>query len=139
MKFLHTMIRVKDLDKALHFFVDLLGLKVSRKKDYENARFSLIFLTDGISDTELELTYNWDQEDEYTSGRNFGHLAFLVDDIYKTCEKLEDNGVQILRPPRDGHMAFVKSPDGISIELLQNGNPLNPSEPWVSRENIGTW
>lgn len=139
MKFLHTMIRVKDLDRALHFFVDLLGLKVSRQKDYENARFSLVFLTDGESDSEIELTYNWDQDEEYSYGRNFGHLAFLVDDIYKTCEHLENNGVQILRPPRDGHMAFVKSPDNISIELLQKGDALPPQDPWQSMENIGSW
>lgn len=139
MKFLHSMIRVKDLDKALHFFVNLLGLKISRRKDYEQGRFSLVFLSDSYSDVEIELTYNWDQEADYTNGRNFGHLAFLVDDIYEICEKLEANGVQILRPPRDGHMAFVKTPDEISIELLQKGNPLSPQEPWKSRENIGTW
>ena len=139
MKFLHSMIRVKDLDKSLHFYVELLGLEVSRRKDYEQGRFSLIFLTDGQSDAEIELTYNWDQEEDYSNGRNFGHLAFLVDDIYATCQKLEDNGVTILRPPRDGYMAFVKSPDQISIELLQKGDALAPKEPWISRENIGSW
>lgn len=139
MKFLHSMIRVKDLDKSLHFYVELLGLEVSRRKDYEQGRFSLIFLTDGQSDAEIELTYNWDQEEEYSNGRNFGHLAFLVDDVYATCQKLEDNGVTILRPPRDGYMAFVKSPDQISIELLQKGDALAPKEPWISRENIGSW
>ena len=139
MKFLHSMIRVKDLDKSLHFYVELLGLEVSRRKDYEQGRFSLIFLTDGQSDAEIELTYNWDQEEDYSNGRNFGHLAFLVDDIYATCQKLEDNGVTILRPPRDGYMAFVKSPDQISIELLQKGDALAPKEPWSSRENIGSW
>lgn len=139
MKFLHSMIRVKDLDKSLHFYVELLGLEVSRRKDYEQGRFSLIFLTDGQSDAEIELTYNWDQEEDYSNGRNFGHLAFLVDDIYAACQKLEDNGVTILRPPRDGYMAFVKSPDQISIELLQKGDALAPKEPWSSRENIGSW
>lgn len=139
MKFLHSMIRVKDLDKALFFFVELLGLEVARRKDYEQGRFSLIFLTDKQTDAEIELTYNWDQSDEYTNGNNFGHLAFLVDDIYVMCEKLEANGVTILRPPRDGHMAFVKSPDQIAIELLQKGEPLAPRSPWSERENQGSW
>ena len=139
MKFLHSMIRVKDLDKALYFFVDLLGLKVARRKDFEQGRFSLIFLSDKHSDVEIELTYNWDQKEDYTNGNNFGHLAFLVDDIYAICQKLEDHGVTILRPPRDGHMAFVKTPDQISIELLQKGEALPPQEPWASRENIGSW
>jgi lactoylglutathione lyase len=139
MKFLHSMIRVKDLEKTLHFFVDLMGLEVSRRKDYEKGRFSLIFLTDGKSDAEIELTYNWDQQEDYTNGNNFGHLAFRVDDIYSMCEKLQDNGVTILRPPRDGYMAFVKTPDEISIELLQAGDPLPTKEPWASMESQGSW
>lgn len=139
MKFLHSMIRVKDLDKALFFFVDLLGLEVARRKDFDQGRFSLIFLTDMQTDAEIELTYNWDQKEDYANGNNFGHLAFLVDDIYSICQKLEDNGVEILRPPRDGHMAFVKTPDQISIELLQKGDALPPQEPWASRKNQGSW
>lgn len=139
MKFLHSMIRVKDLDKTLYFFVDLLGLKVKSRKDYEEGKFSLIFLESEGSDATIELTYNWDSEEEYTNGRNFGHLAFLVDDIYKTCQKLQDNGVVINRPPRDGYMAFIKTPDGISIELLQSGDPLDAVEPWKSMKNIGDW
>ncbi|MDG1478114.1 MAG: VOC family protein [Myxococcota bacterium] len=141
MRFLHSMIRVRDLDDALHFFVDLLGLTVVRRSDYEKGRFSLIFLSTGAANDPamIELTYNWDQEAPYTGGRNFGHLAFAVDDIYATCDTLQDGGVTILRPPRDGRMAFVRSPDAISIELLQAGAPLPPREPWVSMPSSGSW
>jgi lactoylglutathione lyase len=141
MRFLHSMIRVLDLDAALHFFVDLLGLKVVRRSDYESGRFSLVFLSTGHPDDNatVELTWNWDQEEPYGGGRNFGHLAYAVDDIYALCQKLQDNGVTILRPPRDGRMAFVKSPDGISVELLQAGEPLPVQEPWASMPSTGTW
>ena len=140
MKYLHTMIRVQNLEKALHFFVDVLGLQVSRKKDYPEGKFTLVFLSTGEENaSEIELTYNWDQAEAYTVGRNFGHLAFEVDDIYDFCEKIQSMGVVISRPPRDGRMAFVRSPDSISIELLQKGNPLPPKEPWVSMPNTGEW
>ena len=146
MEFLHTMIRVSDIDASLDFYCNELGLIEFSRKDYEKGRFTLIFLCapedKNLADENrkplIELTYNWDKE-EYAGGRNFGHLAFRVDNIYKICEKLQDNGVVINRPPRDGHMAFVKSPDGISIELLQKGNNLEPKEPWLSMENTGTW
>lgn len=139
MKFLHTMIRVLDLDAALKFFIEGLGLKEIRRKEVEKGRFTLVFLAAAQGEAEIELTYNWDQEEPYISGRNFGHLAFLVDDIYAKCTFLSKQGVEILRPPRDGHMAFVKSPDGISIELLQKGDAMAPAEPWVSMENKGSW
>ena len=140
MKYLHTMIRVQNLEKALHFFVDVLGLQVSRKKDYPEGKFTLVFLSTGEENaSEIELTYNWDQAEAYTVGRNFGHLAYEVDDIYDFCEKIQSMGVVISRPPRDGRMAFVRSPDSISIELLQKGKPLPPKEPWVSMPNIGEW
>ncbi|MFK8138777.1 MAG: VOC family protein [Bdellovibrionales bacterium] len=139
MKFLHTMIRVKDLDRALDFFINKLGLIEKRRKEVPAGKFTLVFLSAPDSEAEIELTYNWDQSEEYDSGRNFGHLAFLVDDIYDKCKSLQDSGVAILRPPRDGHMAFVKSPDGISIELLQKGDALEKAEPWVSMENQGSW
>ncbi|TGM79788.1 VOC family protein [Leptospira bouyouniensis] len=140
MKYLHTMIRVQNLEKALHFFVDILGLKVSRKKEYPDGKFTLVFLTTGEEDlSEIELTYNWDQSEPYSIGRNFGHLAYEVDNIYDLCEKIQSMGVVINRPPRDGRMAFVRSPDSISIELLQKGNPLPPKEPWVSMPNSGEW
>ncbi|TGK46686.1 lactoylglutathione lyase [Leptospira bouyouniensis] len=140
MKYLHTMIRVQNLEKALHFFVDILGLKVSRKKEYPDGKFTLVFLTTGEEDmSEIELTYNWDQVEPYSIGRNFGHLAYEVDNIYDLCEKIQSMGVVINRPPRDGRMAFVRSPDSISIELLQKGNPLPPKEPWVSMPNSGEW
>lgn len=139
MEFLHTMIRVKDLDRALDFFCTHLGLKEVRRKEIEAGRFTLVFLRGENSEAEVELTYNWDQEEEYSFGRNFGHLAFRVDDIYATCKKLQSAGITINRPPRDGHMAFVKSPDNISIELLQKGDALAPEEPWVSMENTGSW
>lgn len=138
MEFLHTMLRVKDLEAALNFW-ELLGLKVLRRKDYEQGRFTLVFLATHEGAPEIELTHNWDQKDDYTFGRNFGHLAFSVENIYETCARLEKSGITILRPPRDGHMAFIKSPDNQSVELLQKGNRLTPQEPWLSRENIGSW
>lgn len=139
MKYLHTMVRVSDLDKSLEFYCDHLGLVQLQRRDFEEARFSLIFLAaPGDEDAQLELTYNWDPEN-YDEGRNFGHLAYAVDDIYETCQRLADAGVTINRPPRDGHMAFVRSPDNISIELLQRGNALPPIEPWKSMENNGKW
>jgi len=146
MEFLHTMIRVSDVDASLDFYCNKLGLIEFSRKDYEKGRFTLIFLC-APEDKNLavqnrkpliELTYNWDKE-EYTGGRNFGHLAFRVDNIYEICQKLQDNGVVINRPPRDGHMAFIKSPDGISIELLQKGDSLEPQEPWSGMENTGSW
>ena len=141
MRFLHTMIRVYDLDAALHFFVDLLGLTLSRRNDYPQGRFSLVFLSTGAPGdaAEIELTFNWDQAEPYGGGRNFGHLAFEVDDIYAACARLRDGGVAILRPPRDGRMAFVRSPDQVSIELLQRGAALPPAEPWASMPNQGEW
>ena len=139
MKYLHTMVRVADLDAALRFYRDGLGLQEMRRKDVEAGRFTLVFLAAPESpEAELELTYNWDPE-TYSGGRNFGHLAFAVDNIYAVCEHLQNMGVTINRPPRDGYMAFVKSPDGISVELLQQGDPLHPTEPWQSMENTGTW
>jgi lactoylglutathione lyase len=138
MKYLHTMIRVSDVKATLDFFA-LLGLKEVRRIDNEAGRFSLIFLAaPGDEAAQVELTHNWD-EAGYTGGRNFGHLAYAVDDIYATCQHLMDGGLTINRPPRDGHMAFVKSPDGISIELLQAGPRLAPAEPWASMPNTGTW
>lgn len=139
MKYLHTMVRVSDLDASLKFFRDGLGLELVRQKDYEKGRFTLAYLAaPGDPEAELELTYNWDPE-TYTGGRNFGHVAYRVDNIYDLCEHLQSMGVTINRPPRDGHMAFVRSPDGISIELLQAGEPLPPQEPWASMENTGSW
>jgi lactoylglutathione lyase len=139
MKYLHTMVRVTDLDASLKFYRDLLGLKELRRRDSEQGRFTLVFLAaPGDESAQLELTYNWDPED-YTGGRNFGHLAYEVDDIYALCQKLQDAGVTINRPPRDGHMAFVRSPDNISIELLQKGESLAPKEPWASMESVGQW
>ena len=146
MEFLHTMIRVSDVDASLDFYCNKLGLIEFSRKDYEKGRFTLIFLcapedknlADQNKKPLIELTYNWDKE-EYSGGRNFGHLAFRVDNIYEICQKLQDNGVVINRPPRDGHMAFIKSPDGISIELLQKGDSLEPQEPWSSMENTGSW
>ena len=141
MKYLHTMVRIKDLDESLDFYCNKLGLKEIKRKKSEKGRFTLIFLGADNSDQDtglLELTYNWDNE-KYTGGRNFGHLAYRVHNIYKTCQKLMDSGVIINRPPRDGHMAFVRSPDGISIEILQEGEHLSPQEPWSSMENIGSW
>ncbi len=141
MKFLHSMIRVYDLDAALRFFCDGLGLKQTRRSDYEKGRFSLVFLETGADDdnAQIELTYNWDQDAPCDGGRNFGHLAFAVDDIYATCEHLQSMGVSVLRPPRDGRMAFVRSPDQISIELLQKGPALDAKEPWASMPSTGSW
>lgn len=139
MEFLHSMLRVKDLDKTLHFFVNLLGLKEVKRKDYEAGRFTLVYLEADNGGAQVELTHNWDHEVEYTSGKNFGHLAFGVENIYSICEKLQEAGVAINRPPRDGYMAFIKTPDNISVELLQNGAALEPQEPWASMENSGDW
>jgi lactoylglutathione lyase len=148
MHYLHTMIRVADLDETLRFFCDGLGMREVKRKESERGRFTLVFLAapgDALveegqrpAQPQIELTYNWDPED-YTGGRNFGHLAFAVDDIYATCTHLRELGVIINRPPRDGHMAFVRTPDDISIELLQKGEALAPQEPWASMENTGAW
>lgn len=139
MKYLHTMVRVQDLDASLDFYCGKLGLVEQRRKEVKAGRFTLVFLAaPGDEDAQLELTWNWDKE-EYGEGRNFGHLAYQVDDIYAICQRLLDSGVTINRPPRDGHMAFVRSPDNISIELLQRGDSLPPAEPWASMENSGHW
>lgn len=139
MKYLHAMVRVRDLEKSIAFFRDALGLIENRRKDYPEGRYTLVFLAAPENpEVEVELTCNYDDED-YGGSRNFGHLAFEVDDIYATCERLQKHGVTINRPPRDGRMAFVRSPDQISIELLQEGNPLPPKEPWVSMQNTGKW
>jgi lactoylglutathione lyase len=138
MKYLHTMIRVSDPDETIRFF-ELLGLRQVRRMDNEKGRFSLIFLAaPGDEQAQVELTHNWDEKG-YSEGRNFGHLAYRVEDIYETCRRLMDAGVTINRPPRDGHMAFVRSPDKISIELLQEGDALPPQEPWASMPNMGKW
>lgn len=146
MEYLHTMVRVADLDASLDFYVTKLGLTEISRKEYEKGRFTLVFLA-APNDVErakagqapmVELTYNWDAE-TYEGGRNFGHLAYRVDDIYAVCQRMMDAGVTINRPPRDGHMAFVRSPDGISIELLQRGDALGPQEPWASMANTGSW
>jgi lactoylglutathione lyase len=141
MRYLHTMIRVRDLDAALHFFCDLLGLTEVRRSVHEAGRFTLVFLSTGHPQdpATVELTYNWDQDEPYGGGRNFGHLAYAVDDIYAACEKLQAGGVTIVRPPRDGRMAFVRSPDEISVELLQAGPALPPREPWASMPSTGSW
>lgn len=139
MKYLHTMVRVTDIDASLRFYVDALGLEVRSRKDVPQGRFTLVFLSaPGDEQAQVELTYNWDSE-VYTGGRNFGHLAYAVPDIYAACQRLADHGVTILRPPRDGRMAFVRSPDQISIELLQAGPSLPPAEPWASMPNTGSW
>ena len=139
MKYLHTMVRVTDLDKSLHFYRDLFGLKETRRIENEKGRFTLVFLAPpGQEDAPIELTYNWDPE-EYSGGRNFGHLAYEVENIYDFCAMLQKAGVTINRPPRDGHMAFVRSPDNISIEILQAGDRLPPREPWASMPNTGVW
>ncbi len=146
MKFLHSMIRVGELDRSLHFFCDILGLKEVRRTENEKGRYTLVYLAApaDFDDAKrsgapmIELTYNWDEHD-YDGGRNFGHLASAVDDIYEVCDRLAKGGVTISRPPRDGHMAFVRTPDAISIELLQKGAPLPPREPWASAANIGVW
>jgi len=139
MKYLHTMVRVTDLDESLDFYCNKLGLVEVSRKEVPQGRFTLVFLAaPGDQGAQLELTHNWDPE-EYDGGRNFGHLAYAVDNIYRSCQRLMDGGVTINRPPRDGHMAFVRSPDGISIELLQRGEALPPLEPWISMENSGIW
>ena len=139
MKYLHTMVRVTDLDASLKFYCDHLGLVELRRYDSEQGRFTLVFLAaPGDEDAQIELTWNWDPE-EYGEGRNFGHLAYAVDDIYALCQRLVDGGVTINRPPRDGHMAFVRSPDNISIELLQKGDALPEQEPWASMPSSGSW
>ena len=139
MRYLHTMVRVADLEASLKFYRDALGLEVLRSKEIPSGRFTLVFLAaPGDTQAQLELTYNWDPE-ELKGGRNFGHLAYAVNDIYATCERLQQHGVTILRPPRDGYMAFVRSPDNISIELLQAGQPLPVKEPWASMSNTGQW
>ena len=139
MKYLHTMVRVTDLDVSLDFYCKKLGLQEVRRYDSEQGRFTLVFLAaPGDADAQVELTHNWDPE-EYGEGRNFGHLAYQVDDIYAVCQMLMDTGVTINRPPRDGHMAFVRSPDSISIELLQKGEALAPQEPWASMPSTGHW
>jgi len=139
MKYLHTMVRVTDLDASLKFYCDALGLREISRKEVPQGRFTLVFLSaPGDESAQVELTYNWDPE-SYTGGRNFGHLAYAVDDIYATCQRLKDHGVTINRPPRDGHMAFVRSPDNISVELLQKGGSLPPAEPWKSMPNVGQW
>ncbi len=146
MRYLHTMVRVKDLEQSLDFYCNKLGLVQTRRVDHEEGRFTLVYLAAPEDKTraeteqapELELTWNWDPAD-YDGGRNFGHLAYEVDDVYALCQKLMDQGVTINRPPRDGWMAFIRSPDNISIELLQKGERLEPKEPWVSMENIGSW
>lgn len=142
MNYLHTMLRVRDLDAALAFWCTALGLVEARRMPHEAGRFTLVFLRaprDAPGGPEIELTWNWDQTEPYSGGRNFGHIALEVDDIYATCARLEAHGVPILRPPRDGRMAFVRSPDEQSVELLQRGPALAPAEPWVSRGNVGTW
>lgn len=146
MRYLHTMVRVKDLDESLDFYCNKLGLVETRRMESESGRFTLVYLSapqdkdsaESVHSPELELTYNWDPE-EYDGGRNFGHLAYEVDDIYAACQKLMDKGVRINRPPRDGWMAFIRSPDNISIELLQKGDKRDPEEPWLSMENFGSW
>jgi len=139
MKYLHTMVRITDPDESLAFFCDALGLTLLKRYDNEAGRFSLLFLAaPGDEEAQVELTYNWDPE-ALAGGRNFGHLAYAVENIYESCERLQARGVTINRPPRDGRMAFVRSPDGISIELLQRGEALAPAEPWLSMENVGSW
>lgn len=139
MKYLHTMVRVSNLDESLKFYCQQLGLKEVRRKEFEQGRFTLVFLAaEGDEEAQVELTYNWDSQ-RYDEGRNFGHLAYAVKDIYATCQQLMDAGVVINRPPRDGYMAFVRSPDNVSIEILQEGEPLSPKEPWASMENTGNW
>ena len=139
MKYLHTMVRITDPDASLAFYCDALGLTLLKRYDNEAGRFSLLFLAaPGDEEAQVEMTYNWDPE-ALAGGRNFGHLAYAVENIYESCERLQSHGVTINRPPRDGRMAFVRSPDGISIELLQRGEALAPAEPWLSMENVGSW
>ncbi|MGA7277037.1 MAG: VOC family protein [Desulfocapsaceae bacterium] len=139
MKYLHTMIRVKDLEASVDFFVNKLGLVETRRKEVEAGRFTLVFFATAPGEPEIELTYNWDQKEPYSEGRNFGHLAYSVENIYDYCQMLMDKGITIARPPRDGYMAFIRTPDNISIELLQQGDRLPEQEPWVSMENKGVW
>ena len=139
MKYLHTMIRVQNLESALDFFINNLGMIEVRRREAPEGRFTLVFLATGPGESTIELTYNWDQEEPYTVGRNFGHLAYSVENIYQLCEELQKKGVTILRPPRDGKMAFIRSPDQISVELLQEGDPLPPQEPWLSMPSQGEW
>ena len=139
MKYLHTMIRVRNLESALDFFINKLGMMEVRRRESPEGRFTLVFLATGPGESTIELTYNWDQEEPYTVGRNFGHLAYSVENIYQLCEELQNKGVTILRPPRDGKMAFIRSPDQISVELLQEGDPLPPQEPWLSMPSQGEW
>ena len=139
MKYLHTMIRVQNLESALDFFINKLGMIKVRRREVPEGRFTLVFLATGPGESTIELTYNWDQEEPYTVGRNFGHLAYSVENIYQLCEELQNKGVTILRPPRDGKMAFIRSPDQISVELLQEGDPLPPQEPWLSMPSQGEW
>jgi len=139
MKYLRTMVRVTDLDASLRFYCDALGLEEISRREVPQGRFTLVFLAaPGDRDAQVELTHNWDPE-VYTGGRNFGHLAYAVDDVYATCQRLVDHGITINRPPRDGRMAFVRSPDNISVELLQRGDALPPAEPWASMPNVGAW
>jgi lactoylglutathione lyase len=139
MKYLHTMVRVVDIEQSLRFYRDALGLTELSRRDYPKGRYTLVFLAaPGDESAQVELTHNWDPE-TYGGGRNFGHLAYAVENVYATCERLKAHGVTINRPPRDGHMAFVRSPDGISVELLQQGAPLEPAEPWASMPNTGVW
>jgi Lactoylglutathione lyase and related lyases len=139
MKYLHTMVRVSDLEASLRFYRDALGLREVKRRDYAAGRFTLVYLAaQGDESAQIELTHNWDPEN-YTGGRNFGHVAYAVDDIYATCKRLAEHGVTINRPPRDGHMAFVRSPENISVELLQTGAALEPAEPWKSMPNTGEW
>ena len=140
MKYLHTMLRIKDVDASIEFFCEALGLNEVRRIEVEEGRFTLIFLAaEGDESSQIELTYNWDGDELGQGSRNFGHLAYEVENIYETCSRLKDSGVTINRPPRDGRMAFVRSPDNVSVELLQKGSPLEPQEPWMSMENIGEW
>lgn len=139
MKYLHTMVRVLDLEKSLHFFIDILGLQEIRRSESQKGRYTTVHLATAKGEPTVELTYNWDQEKPYTVGRSFGHLAYSVENIYEYCEHLQKNGIAILRPPRDGHMAFIRTPDQISIELLQQGERLSPQEPWLSMPNLGEW
>jgi lactoylglutathione lyase len=143
MRYLHTMLRVRDLDAAVRFFCEGLGLREIRRRDHEQGRYTLVFLSEpqaaSTDSPQLELTHNWDNQDAYSGGRNFGHVAYEVDDIYAACQRFIDRGYQISRPPRDGRMAFVRSPDLISVELLQRGGALAPAEPWLSMPNVGEW
>jgi len=140
MKYLHTMLRIRDIDESMNFYCDALGLKEVKRIEVKEGRFTLIFLSaEDDESSQIELTYNWDGDELGLGSRNFGHLAYQVDNIYETCSRLQESGVVINRPPRDGHMAFVRSPDKVSVELLQKGSPLAPVEPWMSMENTGEW